>query len=95
MGGTNETKMAGLRIHHNNGEVHVHDDRRKQKFSMDERAFSGEITKALKDLKQTDAVSVIEGKGADLVIGKNNQGYFMALAGNVTASEINDLIKGL
>ena len=95
MGGTNETKMAGLRIHHNNGEVHVHDDRRNQKFSMDEKDFSREIKSAVETLKQRDTVAVIEGKGMDLCIGKSNQGYFMALAGNVTVSEINDLTKGL
>ena len=93
MGGTNETTIAGLRIHHNNGEVHVHDDRKNKKFSMSERSFSGEVSNALKQLKEKDSVAIIEGNGDDLVLGKNSNGYFMALSGNVTVAEINDMTK--
>jgi hypothetical protein len=91
MGGTNETTVAGLRIHHNNGEIHIHDDQKSQKFSMDERSFSHEITKALKLLKQKDTVVIIEGIGTDLCLGKNDKDYFMALAGNTTVAEITKL----
>ena len=93
MGGTNESTIAGLRIHHNNGEVHIHDDRKSRKFSMNERSFSGEISDALKQLREKDSVAIIEGNGDDLVLGKNDSGYFMALSGNVTVAEINDLTK--
>jgi len=93
MGGTNETTIAGLRIHHNSGEVHIHDDRKNKKFSMNEKSFSGEISNALKQLKEKDSVAIIEGNGNDLVLGKNDEGYFMALSGNVTATEISDLTK--
>jgi hypothetical protein len=95
MGGTNETTIAGLRIHRNNGEVHIHDDSKSKKFCMGEKYFSNEVSEALKGLKQKDSVVSIGGRGADLILGKSGQGYFMALVGNTTVSEINDLIKGL
>ena len=61
MGGSYEEKVTGLRIHENNGQVHVHDDTKTLKFFMKSVPFKEEAESALKSLEKTEGIVEIKG----------------------------------
>jgi len=58
MGGSNETKCPGLRMHISGEEAHVHDDARDLKFSMDAKGFKNEVEEAFNMLKKDGIVEI-------------------------------------
>lgn len=60
MGGLNETRISGLRLHVNEM-VHIHDDARTLKFEASTQDFKRDIDAALEEMVDEDGVSVIEG----------------------------------
>ena len=61
MGGTNETTIAGLRMHVSGSDVHIHDDVRKLKFSKSKRDFNSDFKSAIKGFIKLDGISKISG----------------------------------
>lgn len=61
MGGLNETTINGLRLHTNNGEVHIHDDKRQLKFSASLDNFKEDVEDALKNLEKSEGSIKITG----------------------------------
>ena len=74
MGGSNESKIDGLRFHLNNGEVHVHDDNNKLKFVSALNNFKDEVKTAFEELTNIDGTYEIKGKTkVSLYIFKNKK----------------------
>jgi hypothetical protein len=85
MGGLNETKINGLRMHIEGGDVHVHDDSKSLKFSLNQRDFKKEIDEVMKS--EGDGVSAIEGRGASLCVvkrGKTTGIFLMDMSAEVS-----------
>lgn len=81
MGGSNETTINGLRMHVNNGEVHVHDDKSSLKASFSASVFKKEMKDALEKLEDNDGVVDIPSRGATLLVTR--------YCGNISLSLIN------
>ena len=65
MGGQNETKLNGLRMHINNNEVHIHDDNKGMKFYMSCPDFKTEAEESLKELEKAEGIVKISGDRCD------------------------------
>jgi len=65
MGGSCEKKISGIRMHVNNGDVHVHDDDKKLKFETSVSDFKEEVEDALKQFKNKDGIIKITGNRCD------------------------------
>ena len=72
MGGMNEEKISGLRLHMNNGNIHIHDDLKNLKFEMQLSEFKNEIDDAFEELKKSDGIYKIDGKKDSLCLMKSN-----------------------
>jgi len=100
MGGSNETTIAGLRMHVSGGEVHVHDDSHSLKFSKKVEDFKSEVKDVLDDSQfgsnNPDGIMIIEAdKGANLCIGRHNKNVFAFLLGTSSIkSQLDSFIKG-
>lgn len=70
MGGSCEKKISGIRMHVNNGDVHVHDDDKKLKFKTSASDFKEEVKDALKQFKKKDGIIKITGIGCDFYLLK-------------------------
>jgi hypothetical protein len=76
MGGSNEFHLTGeagdLRVHRNAGEVHVHDDAAKTKFSMPEVRFKDEYFKMKEEIIDggKDEAFITDSRGMKLVLKK-------------------------
>jgi len=94
MGGTNETIAQGLRCHVNNGEVHIHDDKKALKFCCSEKTFKIEIENALQSLGDNEGVTTIQGVGLDLGIMRLGDRYsWFILDGMNALSQIKDFVN--
>ena len=60
MGGKNETRISGLRMHVSEL-VHIHDDARSLKFEAATEDFKEDVDTALTELGEEDGVYIIEG----------------------------------
>jgi len=72
MGGKNETKISGLRMHVSNGDVHIHDDAKNLKFETPCRTFKTEVGEAFETLK-SDGIYEIAGKKDSLCIMRSGR----------------------
>lgn len=73
MGGKNEDKISGLRLHISGGNVHIHDDSKKLKFKADSDYFKKEVELAFKTFKKSDGIVEIDGDEDSLCIMKSGQ----------------------
>ncbi len=80
MGGTNEQKISGLRVHVNNDNIHVHDDSRGLKYEGSKKQFKEDLKNAFDSLKRAEGIVKISGKREDLCIMKQGKVYSMFLA---------------
>ncbi len=88
MGGNNETKVEGMRMHISNNEAHIHDDANGLKFSMDRNNFREEANKALKTLKKSEGIMEIPGDGKEsLCIMRSGQIYTAFVKGNTSIKQ--------
>ena len=88
MGGTDEKNICGLRVHKNNGEIHLHDDAKKLKFYNDQASFKTQMTEALTLLKKEDGLIKIKGKSKeDLFVIKDGNFFFLVIRGNGAVSK--------
>jgi len=78
MGGTNETKIGGLRVHvGSDGKVHLHDDSSNRKFKMPMSDLKKALTEAQSTLARSDGVVMIEGETQDtLLVGRKGKDSF-------------------
>jgi len=106
MGGSNSqtsrsapsTSSSELRLHQNNGEVHIHDDSHELKFVMNEKKFLTEIEEALPLLKQRYTALKITGKTKiNLYILKDDRSVFMFLgeSGSNQQKDLESFIEGM
>lgn len=93
MGGTNEEKINGLRLHVNAGKVHVHDDGKGLKFSDDTSNFKAEVESAIRSLEKADGIVKIDGTGATLCIMKDGKSYDMFLAGGSIKTKLTEFMR--
>lgn len=96
MGGTNPETILGMRLHISGGDVHIHDDAKSMKFSMDQSKFKKELEDSIDELTSSDGIITIEGKTKDqLCVGKKDRKFFMFLMdGGCVKSKLLDFIKG-
>ena len=66
MGGEAEFKESDLRIHKNNGEVHVHDDKTKTKFKMETDEFKEKYAKLREDTVKSKMGVLMDEDGIEL-----------------------------
>lgn len=96
MGGINETKIGGLRLHENAGEVHVHDDDKSVKFVMDALNFKKEIQDALDLLLRGDGVFKINGKNnVPLYIIRDGSSYDISVGGTGVKGKLQRFIRSI
>lgn len=94
MGGSNETLINGLRLHVSGGEVHIHNDKSHDKFSLEEDMFKSEVKSALNTLKKRDGVSCIPGTGSQaLYIMKNDGVYNLFVGGKSIKKDLESFIR--
>jgi hypothetical protein len=98
MGGSNETKICGLRFHINDteGKVHVHDDSSSTKFTMNAGTFKEEIRSAFKDLGKTPGIATIQGDNRAVLYLMNDSGTFKVFLsdGKNSKSDLENFLKG-
>jgi len=96
MGGKNETTIAGLRFHENNGFVHIHDDTKKLKFEMKSTLFSEEIKGITKELKNKEGIACITGSGySTLCLCRKGKDLFAFLISGLVGKGGTDIEKDL
>ena len=95
MGGSNETKLSGLRMHISGGETHVHDDARGFKFQMDSFLFKKEVKSAFEALEKSDGIVEIEGKGKENLCIMRSDSIFDVFVKNNTSikTELQKFIR--
>jgi len=94
MGGLNETRISGLRLHVNEM-VHVHDDARSLKFEAALSDFKEQVEAGLEELSDDDGVYPIKGLGKNtLLLIKDGKDLSMVLSeqGSVR-KELNAFLK--
>lgn len=80
MGGKNETKISGLRMHISDNDVHIHDDSKSLKFKTSTDNFKVDVNSAFEDLKKGEGVvKVTADKGDDLYIMRTGRNFKMFL----------------
>lgn len=97
MGGSNETRIEGLRLHVSEGNVHVHDDAKSLKFIEKKDMFKKEVNAALKDLEKSKNGGMVKIEGAigALYISKENKNYSMFLVGSTSIkTQLTAFLKG-
>lgn len=100
MGGSNETKINGLRMHVNETEkkVHIHDDNTKLKFSLDSQEFKAEVKDAFALFKdnQDGGLVAINGDSSVsfiLLCAEKNISTFL-IDGSSCKKDLDTFIKG-
>ena len=86
MGGSNETKIMGLRMHVN-CDVHIHDDVKGIKFNAEPKSFKKEVDDALIQLGFSDGIVKIE--------GKTKTSFYICKDGNAISAFIADEKKSI
>lgn len=97
MGGYNETRISGLRLHVSEGNVHIHDDSKSLKFIEKKDLFKKELNTALKDLEKSKNGGMVKVEGATgaLYLSKENKIYSIFLAGNTSIkTQLETFLKG-
>ena len=84
MGGSNETKCSGLRMHTSGGEAHVHDDGKGLKFSMDSADFKKEVEEAFSLLKKDGIVEIKGHSRETLCIMRSGRNFDAFIKGNTS-----------
>lgn len=81
MGGTNETKIVGLRAHVSGRQVHLHDDSSGRKFTTTKRELQKAVEGFQSDTRRSDGVRLVDGvSGADqLLLGKSGSRTFVSV----------------
>lgn len=96
MGGYNETKISGLRLHENSGTVHVHDDKTGSKFTLNVSLFKKEITDGFKQLQKKEGIVRIAGdSGNYLYLLKDGNSYSISISGPSIKTNLREFVKGL
>lgn len=95
MGGRDEKTIAGLRMHVNNEEVHIHENRSNKKFECLSTNFSQDAKRCLKELKGVnDGVVRVTGKnGVDLYILKDNGKYHIMLNNPIRIKDFESFVR--
>jgi hypothetical protein len=95
MGGTNETKIDGLRFHINRGEVHIHDDSASRKFTCKAASFRTSLQDAFDALKKQDGLVKVEGKDdTDLCLVRDGSDFSLFLtSGGSIKRKLQDFIR--
>lgn len=86
MGGTNEKRVAGLRVHVSGRQVHLHDDSSGRKFSTTKRTLQKELDDFQRETKRSDGVKLVDGSsGTDtLLLGKTGSKTFVSVVSQGT-----------
>lgn len=96
MGGNNETKISGLRLHENSGQVHIHDDKSGSKFILNASLFKKEITDSFKQLQKKEGIIRIAGNTSNcLYLLKDGNSYEMFIGGPSIKSDLQKFIRGI
>lgn len=99
MGGMNEKRVNGLRMHISGNEVHIHDDSKNLKFTRDAEDFTADINGAFKEFDSSTIDGVIRinaDVGADLCLVKEGKCIYPFLFDRVDAKqELVMFLKGI
>jgi hypothetical protein len=94
MGGTNETTINSLRLHVNNGNVHIHDDNKSLKFECSGASFKSQCADALTTLAAEDGIFRLTGSKDDMLLIKDGKKFNLCLiADKDMKSELESFIK--
>lgn len=92
MGGSNEEKIGGYRVHISSGEIHLHDDDKGLKFEMESADFKHEIQDALKE--KGDGIIEIAGTGKNsLCLFKTGRTVNVFLKGKSIKTELKNYLR--
>lgn len=95
MGGSNETKISGLRFHVSGGDVHAHNDAGSMKFRRSSSEFKSDLKGALDALKKQDGVIKIEGDdNTDLCVVNDSGDISLFLTGGSSVKrQLQDFMR--
>jgi len=87
MGGMNEQTFTGLRLHIKDGDIHIHDDTKKLKFSSDLEEFKIEIKRTFRALEKKDGLVEIPGTGDTLCVVKRRDIFSLIILNRKSIKE--------